>query len=79
MTDINLATGSLTINHEEIPGLMPAMEMMLRVDPRALSEGSDYPSRKSLGDWAQRRDLIGSPFLVQLQDFRPRRVISKRR
>jgi Cu/Ag efflux protein CusF len=39
VTDIHPATGSLTINHEEIPGLMPAMEMMLRVDPRALSNG----------------------------------------
>ena len=38
MTDIHPATGSLTINHEEIPGLMPAMEMMLRVDPRTLSD-----------------------------------------
>jgi Cu/Ag efflux protein CusF len=39
VTDIHPATGSLTINHEEIPGLMPAMEMMLRVDPRTLSDG----------------------------------------
>ena len=39
VTDIDPATGSLTINHEEIPGFMPAMEMMLRVDPRTLSNG----------------------------------------
>lgn len=32
-------TGSLTINHEEIVGFMPPMEMLFRVDPRSLSEG----------------------------------------
>jgi Cu/Ag efflux protein CusF len=32
-------TGSLTINHEAIDGLMPAMEMMFSVKPRALAKG----------------------------------------
>jgi len=32
-------TGSLTLNHEEIKGLMPAMQMMYLVSPRSLSEG----------------------------------------
>ncbi|MGA2794904.1 MAG: copper-binding protein [Roseiarcus sp.] len=36
---IDAATGALTLNHEDIKGLMPAMEMMYRVDPRSLSEG----------------------------------------
>ncbi len=36
---IDAGTGALTINHEEIKGLMPAMEMMYRVDPRSLSDG----------------------------------------
>lgn len=38
VTAINQATGSLTINHEEIDGLMPAMEMLFRVDPQTLSD-----------------------------------------
>jgi Cu/Ag efflux protein CusF len=39
VTAIDPATGSLTLDHEEIKGLMPAMEMMYRVDPRSLSDG----------------------------------------
>jgi Cu/Ag efflux protein CusF len=39
VTAIDAATGALTLNHDEIKGLMPAMEMMYRVDPRSLSEG----------------------------------------
>jgi Cu/Ag efflux protein CusF len=31
--------GSLTINHEAIAGLMPAMEMTFPVNPRALANG----------------------------------------
>jgi Cu/Ag efflux protein CusF len=31
--------GTLTINHEPIEGLMPAMEMMFSVNPRALTKG----------------------------------------
>jgi Cu/Ag efflux protein CusF len=31
--------GSLTINHQPIDGLMPAMEMMFSVNPRALTKG----------------------------------------
>ncbi len=31
--------GTLTINHEAIQGLMPAMEMTFSVDPRALADG----------------------------------------
>jgi Cu/Ag efflux protein CusF len=31
--------GSLTINHQTIDGLMPAMEMMFSVNPRALTKG----------------------------------------
>jgi Cu/Ag efflux protein CusF len=36
---ISPTTGSLTINHEEIVGFMPPMEMLFRVDPRTLSQG----------------------------------------
>lgn len=32
-------TGALTIRHSDIPGFMPAMEMMFRVDPPSLSNG----------------------------------------
>jgi Cu/Ag efflux protein CusF len=39
ITAIDSATGSLTLDHEEIKGLMPAMIMMYRVDPRSLSDG----------------------------------------
>jgi Cu/Ag efflux protein CusF len=39
ITAIDPTTGSLTLDHEEIKGLMPAMEMMYRVDPRSLSAG----------------------------------------
>jgi Cu/Ag efflux protein CusF len=39
VTDINDETGSLTVNHEDIPGLMPKMEMLFRVDPPSLSKG----------------------------------------
>jgi Cu/Ag efflux protein CusF len=38
VTAIDPATGSLTINHQEIEGLMPAMEMLFHVDPRTLSD-----------------------------------------
>jgi Cu/Ag efflux protein CusF len=33
------SAGSLTINHEPIAGLMPAMEMTFSVNPRALTNG----------------------------------------
>jgi Cu/Ag efflux protein CusF len=39
VTAIDPETGSLTINHREIKGLMPAMEMLFSVDPRSLSDG----------------------------------------
>jgi Cu/Ag efflux protein CusF len=39
ITAIDPTTGSLTLDHEEIKGLMPAMEMMYRVDPHSLSAG----------------------------------------
>jgi Cu/Ag efflux protein CusF len=39
VTAIDPETGSLTINHQEIKGLMPAMEMLFRVNPRSLSDG----------------------------------------
>ncbi len=39
VTAIDPASGSLTLDHDEIKGLMPAMEMMYRVDPRSLSDG----------------------------------------
>lgn len=39
VTAVNPATGSLTINHEEIAGLMPPMEMLFHVEPRTLSDG----------------------------------------
>jgi Cu/Ag efflux protein CusF len=39
VTAIDPATGSLTINHQEIVGLMPPMEMLFHVDSRALSDG----------------------------------------
>lgn len=39
VTDTDPETGSLTINHQEIMGLMPAMEMLFNVDPRSLSDG----------------------------------------
>lgn len=39
VTDVDPATGALTINHQEIVGLIPAMEMLFEVEPRSLSEG----------------------------------------
>jgi Cu/Ag efflux protein CusF len=39
VTAIDPSTGALTLDHEEIKGLMPAMVMMYRVNSRALSEG----------------------------------------
>jgi Cu/Ag efflux protein CusF len=39
VTDVNDETGSLTVNHEDIPGLMPKMEMLFRVEPQSLSKG----------------------------------------
>lgn len=39
VTDINDETGSLTVNHEDIPGLMPKMEMLFRVETKNLSKG----------------------------------------
>jgi Cu/Ag efflux protein CusF len=37
VTAVEPATGALTLDHEEIKGLMPAMEMMYNVKARALS------------------------------------------
>src|SRR5580693_4084281 len=39
VTDMDRETGALTVNHQEIKGLMPAMEMLFNVDPRSLSDG----------------------------------------
>ena len=39
VTDIDAETGALTVKHQEIKGLMPAMEMLFRVNPRSLSDG----------------------------------------
>ena len=39
VTAIDPDTGSLTVNHQEIVGLMPPMEMLFHVDPRSLSDG----------------------------------------
>jgi Cu/Ag efflux protein CusF len=39
VTDVDAATGALTINHQEIVGLMPPMEMLFEVEPRSVSEG----------------------------------------
>jgi Cu/Ag efflux protein CusF len=38
VTAINPAKGSLTINHQKIEGLMPAMEMLFHLDPHTLSD-----------------------------------------
>ena len=39
VTAIDAASGALTIDHDEIKGLMAAMEMMYRVKSRDISEG----------------------------------------
>jgi Cu/Ag efflux protein CusF len=39
VTAIDATTGALTLDHEDIKGLMPAMVMMYRVEPRRLSDG----------------------------------------
>ncbi len=39
VTEIDLGKKALTIDHEEIEGLMPAMVMMYRVDPPSLIGG----------------------------------------
>ncbi len=39
VTAVDADTGALSVNHEEIPGLMDAMEMMYAVTPRSLSKG----------------------------------------
>jgi Cu/Ag efflux protein CusF len=39
VTAIDAASGALTLDHEEIKGLMAAMEMMYRVKSRDISEG----------------------------------------
>jgi Cu/Ag efflux protein CusF len=39
VTAIDAASGALTLDHEEIKGLMPAMVMMYRVQSRDVSEG----------------------------------------
>jgi Cu/Ag efflux protein CusF len=39
VTAIDPATGELTVNHQEIVGLMPPMEMLFGVSPRNLSDG----------------------------------------
>lgn len=36
VTAVDRSEGSLTINHEDIKGLMQAMEMSFRVDPQSL-------------------------------------------
>ncbi len=37
VTAVSAATGALTLDHQEIKGLMPAMVMTYRVEPRGLS------------------------------------------
>jgi Cu/Ag efflux protein CusF len=39
VTAIDPKTGSLTVNHQEIAGLMPPMEMLFNVSQRSLSDG----------------------------------------
>jgi Cu/Ag efflux protein CusF len=39
ITAIQASTGALTLNHDEIKGLMPAMEMMYRVKSLGVSKG----------------------------------------
>ena len=46
VTAINPATGSLTINRQEIEGLMPAMEMLFHVDPRTCARIDVKPGDK---------------------------------
>ena len=36
---VDARTGALTLKHSDIPGFMPAMEMMFRVNPPSLSDG----------------------------------------
>jgi Cu/Ag efflux protein CusF len=39
VTAVDPTNGSLTVNHQEIVGLMPPMEMLFDVSPRSLSDG----------------------------------------
>jgi len=49
VTAIDAASGALTLDHGEIKGLMPAMEMMYRVKSRALSDGLRKGDRIDFG------------------------------
>jgi Cu(I)/Ag(I) efflux system periplasmic protein CusF len=43
--DIQRSTGALTLDHEDIKGLMPAMIMMYRVKTPAVSQGLEVGDR----------------------------------
>jgi Cu/Ag efflux protein CusF len=53
VTAIDPTTGALTLDHEEIKGLMPAMVMMYRVDPRSVSDGLRLGDKIEFGLEAQ--------------------------
>ncbi len=57
VTAIDSGTGALTLDHEDIPGLMPAMEMMYRVDTPELSRGVKVGDRVDF-------DLDGKTYTV---------------
>jgi Cu/Ag efflux protein CusF len=63
VTAIDAATGALTLDHEDIKGLMPAMVMMYRVEPRRLSDGLRKGDRIAFDIDAGRYTIIGVKLL----------------
>jgi Cu/Ag efflux protein CusF len=63
VTAIDAATGALTLDHEDIKGLMPAMVMMYRVEPRRLSDGLHEGDRIAFGIDAARYTIVGVKLL----------------
>jgi Cu/Ag efflux protein CusF len=59
VTAIDAASGALTLDHEEIKGLMPAMVMMYRVEARDISEGLGVGDRISFDLDAKSYTIVG--------------------
>lgn len=59
VTAIDAASGALTLDHEDIKGLMPAMEMMYRVESRDLDAGLSVGDRIAFDIDAKRYTIVG--------------------
>ncbi len=60
---IGATTGWLTLDHEDIEGFMPAMEMMYRAEPRELSATLHVGDRVAFDIDAGRYAIVGAKII----------------